>query len=71
MLLAIGADLLRYFLPPGPTWFNIHEYSNILNFFFSIAVFALAVHVLEKSGRKHFSFKHASMVLAIFILLVF
>ena len=29
------------------------------------------MHVLEKAGRKHVSFKHASMVLAIFILVVF
>ena len=33
--------------------------------------FALAVHVLEKPGRKHFSFKHASMGIDIFILVVF
>ena len=29
------------------------------------------MHVLEKAGRKHFSFKYASMVLAILILVVF
>ena len=55
----------------GTTWFKIHEYCNSLNFFFTITDFALAVHVLEESGRKHFSFKHASMVLYIFIIVVF
>ena len=70
-LLAVVAALLQDFLPPGPNWFKIHEYCNRLNFFFTITDFALAVHVLEKSGRKHFSFNHASMVLAIFILVVF
>ena len=29
------------------------------------------MHVLEKSGRKHVSFKHENMVLDIFILMVF
>ena len=71
MLLAVGAALLRYFLPPGPTWFKIHEYCNSLNFLFTITAFALEVYVLEKYGRKHFYFKHASMVLAIFIIVVF
>ena len=70
MLLTVGADLLQYFLPRGSTWFKIHEYCNSLNFFFTIIAFALAVHDLEKYGRKHFSFKHLSMFLAIFILVV-
>ena len=70
-LLAIGAALLKYFLPPGHTWSKIHEYCNSLNCFFTITAFALAVHVLEKSGRKHFCFNHASMYLAILILVVF
>jgi len=69
--LAVGAALLKDFLPPGPTWFKIHMYCNSLNFFFTITAFALAVHVLEKAGRKHFSFAHASMGLAIFILVIF
>ena len=25
-LLAVGAALLQYFLPPGTTWFKIHKY---------------------------------------------
>ena len=70
-LSAVGAALLQHFLPPGLIWFNIHEYCNSLNLFFAITSFALAVHVLEKSERKQFSFKHASMGLAIFILVVF
>ena len=37
----------------------------------TIISFALAVHILEKFGRKHFSFKHAIMVLALFVLVVF
>ena len=71
LLLAVGAALLRDFLPPHTTCFKIHEYCNILNFFFTITAFALAVLVLEKSGRKRFSFKYASMGPAIFILSVF
>ena len=35
-LLAIGAALLKYFLPPGHTWSKIHEYCNSLNCFFAI-----------------------------------
>ena len=35
-LLAVGAALLIYFLPPGNTWFDIHEYHNSLNWFFTI-----------------------------------
>ena len=70
-LLAVGADLLRDFLPPDTTWFKIHEYCNRLNFFFTITYFSLAVHVLDKSGRKQFSFKHESMVLDIFIIVFF
>ena len=62
---------LKYLLPPGPTWFNIHEYRNSLKIFFTITAFVLSVHFIDKSGRKHFSFKHVSMVLAIFILVVF
>ena len=53
-LLAVGAALLQNFLPPGTTWFKIHEYSHSLNFFFTITTFAFAVHVLEKDGRKYF-----------------
>ena len=34
-LLAVGADLLQDFFPPGPTWFKIHEYCNIINCFFT------------------------------------
>ena len=30
LLLDIGAAFLRDFLSPGPTWFNIHEYCNML-----------------------------------------
>ena len=71
MLLDVGADLLQYLLPHGTTWFNIHDYSKILNFLFTIKAFDLSVHVIENSGRKHFSFKHGIMVLAIFILVVF
>ena len=70
-LLAVGADLLRYLLPPGPTWFKIHEYCDSLKIFFTVTSFALTVNDLEKSGGKHFAFKHVSMVLAIFILAVF
>ena len=29
------------------------------------------MHVLDKSGRKHFSFQHVSMVLDIFIIVLF
>ena len=71
MLLAVGAALLQYFLPTGPTWFNIREYYNSLNFLFTIPAFALAVHVVEKDGRKLISFKHAIMDLDIFIIVVF
>ena len=71
MLLAVGAALLRDFFPPGTTWFKINEYCNSLNCLFTITYFALAVHVLEKAGRENFSFKHASMGLAIFIVVVF
>ena len=70
MLLAVGAALLRYFLPPGITWFKVHECYNKLTCFFTITDFNLVVHVLEKAGKKQFSFKHASMVLDIFILVV-
>ena len=35
-LLDIGAYLLQYFFPTGPTWFKIHEYCNILNCLFTI-----------------------------------
>ena len=35
-LLAIGAALLQYFLPPGTTWFKIHEYRNIRNLLFIV-----------------------------------
>ena len=59
------ADLLQYFLPPGIAWFKIHEYCNSLNFYFTMTAFALAVLVLDKSGSKHFSFKHDSIVLYI------
>ena len=38
---------------------------------FAITDFALEVHVLEKAGRKHLSFKHVSMTLDIFILVFF
>ena len=55
MLFSVDDSLLQYFLPPGPTWFKIHEYCNIINFFFTITVFSLALHVIEKCGRKHFS----------------
>ena len=71
MLLAVGDALLQYFLLPGTTWFKIHDYCNIINFFFTTTSFALAVHVLEKYGRKHVYFKRASMVLVIFIPVVF
>ena len=70
-LLTFGAAFFWYFLPPGPTWFKIHEYCNSINFFFTITAFALAVYVPEKTVRKHFSSKHAIMGLAIFILVVF
>ena len=40
-LLAIGADLLQYLLPPDPAWLNIHKYCNSINFFFSITGFYL------------------------------
>ena len=70
-LLAVGSALLQYFLAPGTTWFRIHYYCNSLNFLFTITSFALAVHVLQKYGSKHFSFNHAIMVLSIFILVVF
>ena len=70
-LLAVGDYFLQDLLPPGSTWFNIHEYCNSLIFFFTTTAFSLAVHVLEKYGRNKFSFKHASMVLSIFILVVF
>ena len=70
-LLGVGAALLKDLLLPGTTWFKFYEYYNILNFFFTITKFTLAVHVLDKSGRENFSFQHASMVLAIFILVVF
>ena len=66
MLFVVGDALLQDFLPPGPTCFKIHEYCCSLNFFLTITVFALAVHVLEKSD-----FKHASVFLAVFILVVF
>ena len=49
---------------------QIHDYCNILNHLFTITDFDLAVHVLEKARRKHFSFKHVIMGLAIFILVV-
>ena len=71
MLLDVGVALLRDLLPPDPIWFKIHECCNILYCFFTIIYFAFTVHVLEKSGRKNFSFKHASMGLSIFILVVF
>ena len=71
MLLDVGYALLRYLILPGTTWFNIHYYCNRLNCFFAITSFALSVHVIEKYGRKHFYFKHASMVPSIFILVVF
>ena len=70
-LLDVGAALLQYFPHPGLTWFNIHEYCSSLNYFFTITAFALAVHILDKDGRKHFSLKHTSMVLSIFIVVVF
>ena len=70
-ILAVGAALLQDFLPPCPTWLKIHDYCKSLNILFSVKAFALAVHVLEKYGRKNFSFKHVSMVLAIFILVIF
>ena len=70
-LLDIGAALLQDFLPPGPTWFNIYDYCNSLNYFFTITDFDLAGNFLEKYVRKNVSFKHASMVLAIFIIVVF
>ena len=41
ILLAVGDALLQNFLPPGPTWLNIHEYCNILNCLFTITDFAL------------------------------
>ena len=71
MLLGVGSALFQYLLPPGTTWFKIHDYYNSLNCFFAITSCSLSLHVLEKSGRKHFSFKHASMVLYIFIPVVF
>ena len=52
MLLDVGADFLKDFLPPGPIWFKIHEYYNRLNCFFVIAAFALVEHDLEKYGRE-------------------
>ena len=58
----------------APSWYQlskIREYCNSLNYFFTIIAFALVVHLLEKYSRKHFSFKHTSMVQAIFILVVF
>ena len=70
-LLAVGAALFQDFLPPGPTWINIHEYCKSFDFFFTITTFDLEVHVLEKYGRKHFSFKHGGMELDKFILVVF
>ena len=54
MLLAVGADFLQYFVPPGTTRFNIHEYCISLICFFNITNFALVMHVLEKFGRKFF-----------------
>ena len=69
-LLAVGTSLLQDFLPSGPTWFKIYYYCKIFNFFFTTTYFALEVHVLEKSERKFFYFKHASMVLAILTLVV-
>ena len=69
-LLAVGAALLQYFLPPSTNWLNIHEYCNILNYFFTMIAFSLAVRVLEKSGRNPFYFKHASIGLAILIFVV-
>ena len=71
MLLDIGSTLFQYLLPPGTTWFKIHEYCNSLNCFLAITPFSLSVNFLDKYGRKQFSFKHASMVLYIFILVVF
>ena len=53
-LLAVGDALLRYLLPPGPTWSKTHEYCNSLNFLFTTISFALAVHVLEKYVRNFF-----------------
>ena len=44
---------------------------DILKGFFTVTAFGLSVHVLEKSGRKRFSFKHVSMGLDIFIIVVF
>ena len=70
-LLNVGADLLQYFIPPGTTWFKMHEYHISLKFFFTLTAFALSAHMIDKSGRKHFSFKHASMGLAKFILVIF
>ena len=70
-LLDVGTSSLQYFLPPGATCFKIHEYFKIINFLFSVTDFDLVVNVLEKSVKKQFSFKHASMVLAILILVVF
>ena len=71
-MLAVGATLLQYFLPPGPIWFKIRrENYNILNYFFTITAFALALYVTETFVSKNISFKHASMVRAIFVLVVF
>ena len=69
-LLAIRDDSLGDLLPNGPTMFKIHEYCNSISCFFTITSFTLSVHVLDKTGLKQFSFKHASMVLSILILVL-
>ena len=52
MLLAVGTSLLQDLIPPGTTWFEIHEYCNRLNCFFNKPYFDLAVHVIEKSVKE-------------------
>ena len=70
-ILAVSAVLLQDFFPPGPTWFKNHECCNRIKFVFTIIDFFLAVHGIEKSGKKHFSFKHASMILDKLFLVTF
>ena len=54
-LLAVGDDLWQDSLPPDPTWFKIHQFCFSRNCLFATTAFALAVHVIDKCERKHFS----------------
>ena len=58
-----------------PSWYHLVQYPRVLQqpylFLRHNSLYLGIACSLESSGRKHFSFKHASMGITIFILVVF